>query len=534
MSAGRVLVACMAMSLLIRIPLCLGPPETLIPKVVSDDMFYYLCIARHIARGDGATADGENPTNGFHPLWALLLVPVVAIAGGDALRWALILSTALSVLAAWPLYRLLRFSCARAPALLAAVAWLSCPFPVLVALSGVEAPLFTLLLGATACAFLALGRRPDAPPAAWAGLGLLAGATIMARFDGALLALLIAAGALAGSGPRAGRAARSAAFALACSLAVAPWFIWSSWRTGFIFYTSGSAILHQQHVLFRLAHEGASAPRYAAAYLLRSFSNARDALRAISYLCGAPLPAGIAALAGLCAAAAAAAARSPATFRKWLGRARMLWFVPAYGLGAFLLYAGRLWYSQDWYYYSIVFAGCVAAGCLLDLIGGAAAGGRGGAAAGGAWTIAGALVAGVFLWRAAVLWERGLRGWQIDMYRAAAWSAGNLPRDARIGSFNSGILAYYCPQTVINLDGVVNGAAYRAILDGRVFAYAAEQRIGYLVETPNSLRFRSVQARREPLPPLEPLHAEMSYPGAVARANPVVVYRMGREGHGTR
>ena len=51
----------------LRLFFCFQPAEVLIPRVASDDMFYYLCLARSIGDGIGATADGENmlvATNG--------------------------------------------------------------------------------------------------------------------------------------------------------------------------------------------------------------------------------------------------------------------------------------------------------------------------------------------------------------------------------------------------------------------------------------------------------------------------------------
>ena len=44
-----------------------------------DDAFYYFGIARNVARGHGSTFDGIDPTNGYHPLWMLISVPVFAV-----------------------------------------------------------------------------------------------------------------------------------------------------------------------------------------------------------------------------------------------------------------------------------------------------------------------------------------------------------------------------------------------------------------------------------------------------------------------
>ena len=40
---------------------------------LADDAFYYFQIARHVAQGLGPTFDGLAPTNGFHPLYLLIL-----------------------------------------------------------------------------------------------------------------------------------------------------------------------------------------------------------------------------------------------------------------------------------------------------------------------------------------------------------------------------------------------------------------------------------------------------------------------------
>ena len=47
----------------------------LLIHTLPDDAFIYFVIARNLAAGRGATFDGLQPTNGFHPLWALRLVP---------------------------------------------------------------------------------------------------------------------------------------------------------------------------------------------------------------------------------------------------------------------------------------------------------------------------------------------------------------------------------------------------------------------------------------------------------------------------
>ncbi|SDS16372.1 hypothetical protein SAMN04488543_1199 [Friedmanniella luteola] len=49
----------------------------------SDDAYYYALIAHHLVTGSGSTFGGLVPTNGYQPLWQLLLLPVAAVASGD-------------------------------------------------------------------------------------------------------------------------------------------------------------------------------------------------------------------------------------------------------------------------------------------------------------------------------------------------------------------------------------------------------------------------------------------------------------------
>ena len=53
--------------------------KVILDKLVVDDAFYYFGIAKHVVTGKGFTFDGLNRTNGFQPLWQLLILPIFAI-----------------------------------------------------------------------------------------------------------------------------------------------------------------------------------------------------------------------------------------------------------------------------------------------------------------------------------------------------------------------------------------------------------------------------------------------------------------------
>jgi hypothetical protein len=77
---------------------------------IRDDAYYYFKVAQNISEGHGSTFDGVNPTNGYHPLWMLICVPIFAFARFDLilpLRILLLVMSGLSVATAILLYRLI-------------------------------------------------------------------------------------------------------------------------------------------------------------------------------------------------------------------------------------------------------------------------------------------------------------------------------------------------------------------------------------------------------------------------------------------
>ena len=55
----------------------------LIDIPLTEDGYYLLSVSRNIALGRGLTVDGTHLTNGFQPLFAVLLSPIYMIFGGD-------------------------------------------------------------------------------------------------------------------------------------------------------------------------------------------------------------------------------------------------------------------------------------------------------------------------------------------------------------------------------------------------------------------------------------------------------------------
>ena len=77
---------------------------------MRDDAYYYFKVAQNISEGRGSTFDGINPTNGYHPLWMMICIPIFALARFDLvlpLRILLLVMSGLSVATGILLYRLI-------------------------------------------------------------------------------------------------------------------------------------------------------------------------------------------------------------------------------------------------------------------------------------------------------------------------------------------------------------------------------------------------------------------------------------------
>jgi len=93
---------------------------------IRDDAYYYFKVAQNITEGLGSTFDGINPTNGYHPLWMLICIPIFALARFDLilpLRILLMVVAVLHATTAVLIYRIISRSLSRATAMFFASFW---------------------------------------------------------------------------------------------------------------------------------------------------------------------------------------------------------------------------------------------------------------------------------------------------------------------------------------------------------------------------------------------------------------------------
>jgi len=168
-------------------------------NVVIDDGYYYLQIARNIARGHGSTFDRVNRTNGYQPLWTAALVPVFWLTDDPArgLRAALVLAVVLAGAAMVLLFIGLQRLVGVGAGLLLCGLVAASPYFLRMLQGGLETPvLFVAIAGLTAFWALRGQRVLAGDRRCCVGFGLLLTTVTLARLDVALallpLALLVA------------------------------------------------------------------------------------------------------------------------------------------------------------------------------------------------------------------------------------------------------------------------------------------------------------------------------------------------------
>jgi len=481
----------------IGIRTCFGPEETL-AFLFYDDAYYYFGVSRNIAHGLGSTFDGINATNGYHPLWCWILVPLFRVVGdpGTAVRVVGVLWFALAAAAPVALWRALRPRTGGTGAVAAAALFGLQPI-LAMGLSrpnGLETPLFAVLLAVAVSAYeRTLGSSVSRPPsrAAVAGLGALLGVVTLARLDGGFLGVAVA-GLLTLHVTRHWgwrvAAGRVVTLVVTATLVAGPSLAWNIVRFGHPVPVSGRVVSHEAE-RERADNGGVFSGdnlRQRADYMGRSV----PLLMAGSFASGTPVKrvveaagwlGGIAALLG-CGALLALAV----TLRRRAGPPLTDGLV---ALGCFVLLhygvqAGWLWTAGEslyrQYYYMpetmLVAASLGAvAGPALDALKRRAV--RRSLGALGLTVLAAGVVLQSSTRRRAYAAEPGSVA---DRY-IYSWVRRELPPGAILGARDAGKFGFFSGRSVVNLDGLINDQRLIAALrDGKVAEYICRSPIEYL------------------------------------------------------
>ena len=410
--------------------LLLSPDRALF--LAFDDTFYYLEIAWRIAAGEGSTFDGLQPTNGYHPLWMLICV-LLAPIGQQGIDGVVLLLALQLVIWTGGTVALLRAGANPRGAWsgqLAALLLLANPYAMKLVVNGMETALVYAIDAALLAVLVHAGSRLWQAPEQRLrlGVGALLALAFLARTDAGFLSACVAAWVGLRSLPQGPRATLRNLIPLCLPPALA-----------LLAFLSINQLLFGQ--MMQVSGE-----------LKRTTPSPTEWVLVVLLLAGA-----------------AALVLRPAPPRQGALWARL---DPTRPFAAFLLvhlawYLGFQEYPRQWYFApQLAWLALLLTGALPALAARAASEDpqrprRAAALAMGPVLLALTGAMGVGLWRAN---SPGFLPARLADREAARWANANLPADSVVGTWDAGVIGWYCDRPVVNLDGVVASHAFLAAL----------------------------------------------------------------------
>lgn len=484
---------------LLRLTLAWIPLQDSFALTVPDDGYYYFTIAHHLASGQGMTIDGVIPTNGFHPLWLVLITPFWLIAGKQELQLpvhlALSLGALLDGLTMVGLFCLCRQIMPKRLWLgqLVVLVYALNPYNVAASVNGLETSLALSLF----VAFLLLyGRlRAESRPrrSAWFLLGIVGSLLLLARTDYLIILFPCALDLLW----RHRHQRRDLEWARLGAFLWLPWLAWNWVTFGSVAQVSGKAYPYYMHTIWT------SVDRSWGDWLIQEGRMAFGIVANLAHFSG--LGKGIILL-----AVAVMGLGVWAYYRRRHGQPLpqtreqqligLLW--PTVGALALLFTHGLVrWMYVPWYFVPSSLLAVLWLGLVLNWV------------ASKRWWLAAAVIL-IFLVAQAIegihLWQQeGM--WAEQKTFALAWMAEGERLCAQydvLGVSDSGYFGYFLPCRVVNLDGVVNNQAFAAIREKRFRHYLDETCIDYILI--NDIVRETVTLNEGPIPDCPPFAPVMS------------------------
>lgn len=422
--------------------------------LLSDDAYYYFKVARNVALGNGFTFDGMNPTNGYHPLWMAVLLPIFDLLSADlevpiravvGVQGALFAGSFLLTA-----YILRKYSGADFRSLLMAVAiGLTLYAPTTLMFNGLETPLvvFGVLALIALDARLVFLPGPTAPSiGVRVLLGLLLGLLVLSRLDTAFLVVGIAIWSVLARGGtpvlrRILYLARTYAITVVVFVAVlSPYLAWNWSEFGHLTPISGALKTTFPEPVFRWRFVLKMAP-YTFSTLLAGLAlvHLRRRPEALGTSSG-----NLDMITGL-----------------WIGcLVHLLWSTVFMAWGTFQ------WHFAAHVPLVLVIFSLWAALGLRKV----------------PYSLAvGVVAAGVIVFNAFLIYQRGDHHSQ--RYAAALWARTSTPADTVFALRDAGNFAYFSDRATINLDGLINGYEFQeSILAHELPRFLESQNLALVVD----------------------------------------------------
>lgn len=478
----------------------------LVQTLIPDDAFFSFQIARNILDGLGSSLDGIHMTNGYHPLWTLVLVVVYKIFPGPfpqeaALQAGMILQVILMTIAALLVARIFaRFTESRWIRAFGMMVLLLNPFFLYGTINGLETPLALALFSL----FFLLALRIEEGRAIggyWL-IGLVGGLMFLARLDMAFYLVAFALWLLLRRG--FWEALRPGIiFSAFAGISILPWMIWNYVEFGMFLQTSASVSESLWSHAVTVQDRGTSLIQFlkdTVFFTQRGLDTYFLALTGIYAIGSAFL-----------GAFAYMALRGDIAILK---RMRDIPVALALCAGAalyFFIDASIRWGWREWHYIPFnIFLAIAIVIVVRELMKHAVY-----------KRFAGVVLTVLVLFSFAVNWSLNFQPqknhylWQSGLLTSAYWMNENLPTGSYVATFTPGIQAYFSTMHIVDLDGLINNSAYEAIKENKLWEYTlAEAEYANLYDRDLAFSHKSFLGVDDPLSDLE-LIAEVPNGGGV-------------------
>ncbi len=459
----------------------------LIFNTLPDDAFYYFQMARNIAAGSGSTIDGVNLTNGYHPLWMFILVPIYKIfsVGGvndtAPIYAALCLAVIFSALTALVLYRILtRYTENQKIISFGLFIYLFNPYLLYNVLNGLETSLVLLLL--SIFIFLLIKFTENQNKWNLILIGLCGGLLSLARLD---MVIVVAVSNLFFL-YKYGKNGVNYFFISGITSAILflTWAIYNFKVFGMYLTSASLTSTFINHRLTYSDNEGESIKVFlkTIVYMLER------AVQQITENTGAPII-----IISLCGLAIYFAFKDRIIENIKSRNLRPVIFITVGLLALVFVSAGLRWTFRSWYFIPLLLPLSILLVWLMQKI----YEDFDFSARLFKWLRGDFLLITLSLLIAFsyfISWDKNLENREIlqkTIYEATLWQNENLPQTAHLGVFNAGIQAYFSNHKVTNLDGLVNNQASKAMLNNTLWRYITEvEHIDYVADFDDYMTYR--------------------------------------------
>ena len=473
--------------------LAFQPIEKLLANF-ADDAFYYFKTASNIAGGFGPTFDGENMTNGYHPLWMGVNVLIYYLIPNDKIlpiRIVLGLSVLLffaTTLLVWKIIS--RWSSDKWIRMFLVLVYALNPWNSSIYFNGLETPLALFLLVLLFFLFLKILEKKENHIKDFILLGAVMGLVILTKLDYGLFAAAIFFYFIWNWNRFLWKPLF--AFAIPAALIAAPWFLYNYFYFGALIPASGLSYTLVNHRLWFYKERSLvyiilwSVYNFfgTIAFNLKTigipvFYSGYDLIRSFFSFAAVFVPIILASLYFFIKKKD----QWNNFWREFLnsaeGRALIVFSIAFMGLATVhgaIRWSGREWYFASFQFFTVIFLAIVLSRSALVSYKKIIA------------AILGILLAISFYYSWVDFTSQ--KGNQSEMYQVAIWMKDNLPANARIAAFNSGIHGYFSGHFVMNSDGMINNSAYEAMKNNSLWELFKKERIDYIADYEITLTYR--------------------------------------------